>query len=213
MSESLQNLIDRIQQDGVEKAEAQARAIVEEARLKAEALVKKAEADAASLMAQAQRDAELFTERSIRAIGQAARDVVIAVERAVSTMLERTLQAEVDAALTTETVSRMIEAAVAAYAASGQNRIDILLEPEQQRAVLALVRSRFASLLQKGVEIRTDGGVVSGFRAVLVDRHVEHDFTGESITMALSQVLRPHQADVLRKALETARNQASPSPA
>jgi V/A-type H+-transporting ATPase subunit E len=213
MSESLQNLIDRIQQDGVDKAEAQARAIVEEARRKADSIVKQAEAEADARLAKAQRDAELFTERSIRAIGQAARDVVIAVERVVSVMLEKTIQGEVDAALTTETVSRIIEAAVAAYVATGQNRVDVLLEPEQQRAVLALARTRFASLLQKGVEIRGDNSVVSGFRAVLVDRHVEHDFTGESIARALSQVLRPHQADVLRKALDATQHQKTHSPA
>jgi V/A-type H+-transporting ATPase subunit E len=211
MPESLQDLIVRIQQDGVERAEAQARIILDEARKKANAMVRDAEAVARTKVAQAQRDADLFTERSIRAIGQAARDVVIAVERAVSVMLEQTLRGEVASALTTETVSRMVETVVSAYAGSGQNRLDILLEPEQQRALLALIRTRFAALLQKGVEIRADSNVVSGFRAVLADRHVQHDFTGESITQALSQVLRPHQAEVLRKSLESLQNQESPS--
>lgn len=203
MAETLQNLIDRIQQDGVEKAESQARAILDEARRKADAIVKSAEDTAKAKVAQAQRDADLFTERSIRAIGQAARDVVIAVERAVSTMLENTIRGEVAGALTTESVSRMIETAVTAYAGSGQTTLDILLEPEQQKAVLALARTRFAALLQKGVQIKADGSVVSGFRAVLSERHVEHDFTGDAVAQALGQVLRPHQADVLRKALET----------
>lgn len=211
MAESLQNLIDRIQQDGVEKAEKHAQSILEEAHRKAEAITRDAEAAAKAKLLQAQRDADLFTERSIRAIGQAARDVVIAVERAVSGLLEKTLQGEVANALTTETVSRMIEKAVAAYAASGQNRLDILLEPEQQRAVLTLVRARFAAMLQQGVNIRADGNVVSGFRAVLADRHVEHDFTGESIAQALCQVLRPHQADVLRRALASLQEQKPPS--
>lgn len=211
MPESLQNLIDRIQQDGVAKAETQAQAIIEEAHRKADAIVKNAEATAKSKMAQAQRDADLFTERSIRAIGQAARDVVISVERAVSVMLEQTLHGEVAGALTTESVSRMLESAVAAYAGSGQNRIDLILEPEQQRAVLSLVRSRFASLLQKGVTIKADSSVTSGFRAVLTDKHVEHDFTGEAIAQALGQVLRPHQAEVLRKALASLQDKKQPS--
>lgn len=203
MAETLQNLIERIQQDGVEKAESQARAIIEEARRKADAIVMEADEKAKTKLAQAQREADLFTERSIRAIGQAARDVVISVERAVSTVLDKTLQDEVTAALTTESVSRMIEAAVAAYAGSGQHRLDILLNPEQCRAVAALARARFTALLQKGVEIKPDSGVVSGFRAILTERHVEHDFTGEAVAQALGQVLRPHQAEVLRQALET----------
>lgn len=211
MPESLQNLIDRIQQDGIEKTETQVKAILDEAHKKADAIVRDAEIAARAQHAKAQRDADLLTERSIRAIGQAARDVVIAVERAISAMLEQTLHGEVASALTTESVARMVESAVAAYAGSGQNRLEVLLEPEQQRALLALVRTRFTSLMQKGVEIRADGSVVSGFRAVLTDSHVEHDFTGEAITEALSQVLRPHQAEVLRKALGSLQEQRTPS--
>jgi V/A-type H+/Na+-transporting ATPase subunit E len=202
MTETLQNLIDRIQQDGVAKAETQAKAIEDTARRQAAEIIAGAEAQARAIVERAEREAALSVERSTRAIGQAARDVVISVHRAVTVLLEETLGGEVAAAMGSEAVARLVEHAVTAYASGGRERLDVLLEPEQQQAVLNLVRARLADALRQGVQIRADPAVVSGFRAVLVDRHVEHDFTGEAVTRALSQILRPHQADVLRRGLD-----------
>jgi V/A-type H+-transporting ATPase subunit E len=202
MAETLQHLIDRIQQDGVAKADAQATVIVEEAQRKAAEILAKAESDASDRLARAEREAALGVERSTRAIAQAARDVVIAVHRAVAALIEETLGGEIASSMGSDTVAKLVEHAVAAYAAGGPERLDILVEPEQQQAVLGVVRARLADALRKGVQIRPDPTVVSGFRAVLVDRHVEHDFTGDSIAQALCQVLRPHQAEVLRRGLQ-----------
>jgi len=203
MAETLQHLIDRIHQDGIAKAETQAQAILDDAKRKAAQILADAQAEARTRIERAQHEATLGQERSTRAIGQAARDVVIAVHRAVSTLVQETLGREVAAALNDDTLARLVERAVSAYTTTAEGRVDILLEPGQQQAVLDLVRTRLADALRKGVQVRPDPAIVSGFRVVLVDRHIEHDFTGESIAQALSQVLRPHQAEVLRRALDS----------
>jgi vacuolar-type H+-ATPase subunit E/Vma4 len=163
-----------------------------------------AEQKAKALIEKARKDSEVFTDRSIQSIGHASRDLVLAVGDAVRLTLQQIIGAQVATALTTDTLSRMLVAVVAAYTKAPQDRsrIEFLLDPEQQQDLLALMRASFAESLREGVTIKGDTSVVSGFRAVLTDQNVEHDFTGEAVTEALGQILRPHLADILRQSLK-----------
>ena len=87
MAEDLQNLLDRIQKDGVEQAEAQAETILAQARDKAAAILREAEKQAAETRVGAEKDAEVFVERSTKTLEQAARDFLISVGRSVESGL------------------------------------------------------------------------------------------------------------------------------
>jgi V/A-type H+-transporting ATPase subunit E len=204
MAEELQSLLDRIQKEGIEKAQADSDRMLAAAKTKADQMVREAEQKAKALIEQARKDAEVFTDRSIQSIGHASRDLVLAVGDAVQSTLQQIMGAQVATALTTETLSRMLVAVVTAYtkAPPNRSRIEFLLDPEQQQDLLALMHASFAEALREGITIKGDTSVVSGFRAVLPDQNVEHDFTGEAVTEALGQILRPHLAEILRQSLK-----------
>ena len=90
-SEELQSLIEKINRDGVEKANAEKERILEEAREQAAALVKTAKDEAAKAAKSAKEEAELSAERAKETLRQAARDAVISVEGAVTHLLEKLL--------------------------------------------------------------------------------------------------------------------------
>ena len=71
MAEELQQLLEKIQHDGVEKANAEAAAILAKAKAEAAAVLKDAETKAAALRAQAETDARAFEERARKTISQA----------------------------------------------------------------------------------------------------------------------------------------------
>ena len=68
MSEELQSLLDRIQRDGVAKAEARAAEIVSAAEQKASGIVAEAEKKAAEIRAAAEADAETSARRSAESL-------------------------------------------------------------------------------------------------------------------------------------------------
>ena len=89
--EDLQSLLEKINRDGVEKAEAKAKEILAEAKAKADALVKDAREEAAKVKASAEAEAAGYVRRAEETIAQAARDTVLGVEGAVTALLVKIL--------------------------------------------------------------------------------------------------------------------------
>ena len=104
MAEELQQLLEKIQRDGVDKANAEAAAIVAKAKAEADTIVKKAQEDAAAAEAKGKADAEAYAARARETISQAARDTVLKVKEDVTQLLTQLLAQNVSAALATEAV-------------------------------------------------------------------------------------------------------------
>lgn len=206
MPEELQNLLERIQKDGVDKAEAEAGRIVSEAKKSAQAIKAEAEEAADAAMKKAELDGKAFIERGRKSLEQAARDVILSVGDAVSSTMVGIVDREVSQALTGDTLKKMLTTVVELYCKkkSGSTAIDILLNAEQQQEIVNFFMSKYAEAVRNGLEIKADGGIVSGFRVSVADEKVEHDFSGEAITEALCQLLRPHLAEIVRESAKKA---------
>jgi V/A-type H+-transporting ATPase subunit E len=189
MTEDLQGLLEKINRDGVEKANAEAARIVEEARAKAAAIVKAANEEAAKAKADAENDAAGYAERAKTTIAQAARDTVIMVGASVESMLKKLLEENVDktladpknvAALTLEAVKGLTGEA------------EVAVPP----ALAATLKAQLAS--QKNVTVVTDETLGTGFSVMLEGRRVERAFTGEAIAAELAKRLRPDLAKLVK---------------
>ena len=73
MVENLENLLNRIQKEGVEKAEQEAARIIEKAREESAQIIKDSEAKAKANFEMAEQEAKTFTEHSIKTIELAGR--------------------------------------------------------------------------------------------------------------------------------------------
>ncbi len=202
MAEELQGLLERIQKDGIEKADADASRIVEEARAKATDIVKQAEAKAKALIEKAQEDGKLFEQRGESAVAQAARDVVLSVGDAITATLQGIVSARVDAALSADDFPAVIKSVVSAYASSESNPgIEVLLSNKQQEQVSAYLLREMESEMNSGLAVKGDKGIVSGFRVSITESGVQHDFTGATLTEALCALLRPQLAEIVKRAM------------
>lgn len=201
-SANLQALLDRIRKEGVDKAEAEAKAIVERATNKADELVGQAEARAEAIVKDASDEAEKTRTQSQRALEQAARNVVLAVGAAVQTTLDRLLKADIGEALTGEALQALIAQVVEAYAAKlpAGAAIEVLVPESGHEAIARAIIARLGDAARKGLDVRADGGVVSGFRVTVKGSSVEHDFTADAIAEALARLVRPQLAERIRAA-------------
>ena len=77
MADKIQHLIDQIQKEGVDTAIQKAEEIIADANQQAEQLIANAEKECAEKRAAAEVDAAALTERSIKTIKQAGRDLLI----------------------------------------------------------------------------------------------------------------------------------------
>jgi V/A-type H+/Na+-transporting ATPase subunit E len=203
MAEELQGLLDRIRSEGLEKAESESKAIIKEATHKASTIVKEAETKAARLIAEAESEAQKFQQRSVSAVEQAARDVVLSVGDTVQTVFEKLIQGKTAEALDGDAFAKLLRDVILAYAQSTDAAgIDLLLNQGQQQKVIAYLQKELASQLQQGLQINPGKGILSGFSVVLRDKGIEHDFRGETLTDAFLQLLRPQLGEIVKKAMQ-----------
>ena len=192
MAEELQQLLEKIQRDGVDKANAEATAIVAKAKDEANALVKKAEEEAAATRAKAEEDAAAYAARARETIRQAARDTVLKVKEDVTKLLTKLLAQDVAAALATEAVP--LAAAVVKELVTGSAAAEVATAPKFVDAL----RAQLAAQAQDGVKVVADEMTGAGFTVKLDNGRVEHDFTDAAISGALAQRLRSDLAALIK---------------
>ena len=191
MAEELQQLLEKIQHDGVEKANAEAAAIISKAKAEAEACKKAAEEDAAAATAKAEAEAKASAERAEKTIQQAARDTIREVKNALDALFENLLAKNVNAALSTPGEA----AKIALDAIRSLNADDAEVAANEKLA--AALKAQLAADAAKGVKVVLDPTVGSGFSIRLDGGRVEHDFSEAAISAAIAKRLRPALAALL----------------
>ena len=192
MAEELQQLLEKIQRDGVDKANAEAAAIVAKAKAEADALVKKAQEAAAAAEAKGKADADAYAARARETIAQAARDTVLKVKDDVTNLLTKLLAQDVTSALASEAVP--IAAAAVKELVSGSATAEVAASAK----LVDALRAQLAAQAQGGVKVVADEMTGAGFTVKLDNGRVEHDFTDAAISGALAQRLRADLAALLK---------------
>lgn len=198
MTEDLQHLLDKIQKDGVEKAESEATSILQEAKSKAEKIVQDAKKQADDIIAKAEKDSVAFEEKGRKSLEQAARDVVISARTGIQNALNAVILAEASAAMDDATVSSMLTKVVDAYC-DNPAETELRVSEADVEQFKGYVLSKLSQKAAAGITVQPDKSIAKGFKVVLKDKNIEHDLTDEAVGEALARLLRPYIAEILKK--------------
>ena len=201
MAENLQNLLERIQKEGVQTAEQKADQIIKDAEAKAQSILNDAKTQAQSDVAKAETEAKSFDAHAKQSIQQAARDVVLSVQRQIDKTLQSIVRQKVSEALSADGLKNIVLKVAEAYAKGLPNeaRIEVLLSEDERRAIGDALVAEFGKSAQTGLTVSASDTIISGFSLSVVDGNVEHDFSGEAVTEALCALLRPRLAELIRE--------------
>lgn len=199
MPADLQSLLERIQAEGVEKANTKAAEIIAEAEKTAAKKIADAEKRQQALQAQAKADASVLKERTEQAIQQAARDVALEVGQSIQQTLERVLLAKLNETLSGDFLQIFLENIIKAVAAhpEAQGGMQALVSEDQAKQLAAFATSNLSSAVAKGLSIAPNKDVKAGIRVMIADGRIEHDFTNEAIMNAMSKMMSPTLAKMV----------------
>lgn len=189
MAEDLQSLLEKINRDGLEKAEAESAKIIAAARAKADEIVKTAKSEADALRAASAKDAEDNAKRAEETIRQAARDTIRKIEASVTALLEKLLAKDVDLALADEKTA-------VGLAAGAIKDITGTVEIAANAKLAAALKAQLAAT--PAITIVTDETLGTGFTVKQDGGRIEHAFTGAVIAEELAKRLRPDLAKLLK---------------
>lgn len=187
--EDLQSLLEKINRDGVEKAEAAAAKILDDAKAKADAMIADARAEAAKAKADAEKAALDYQTRAAETVAQAARDTVLKIEASVTSLLEKVLVKDVEKALADEaTVKSLVTEAIKGITGSAEVAVPAKLAPALKAQLAA----------ENAITVVTDDTFGTGFSVKIDGGRVESAFTADVIAAELAKRLRADLAKLLK---------------
>jgi len=200
MEIQLQELLDRIQHDGVEAAQAQAERLLAEAEAKKKALIDEAEREARGIVERAKADAARTEEAGKAALAQASRDELLAFRDQLRALLDSIVRTEAASSFGPEVLAEAIPAVMKALAAGGGEDLAVLLPPALLAKIEGKFSARLAAELKKGVELKPSPDLNAGFRITEKNGAAYYDFSAEAVAELLSRHLNARLADILKSA-------------
>jgi len=192
MDVQLKELIDRINDDGIRKAEENASRIIADAENQATEILAKAQDDAKSLKRDAQDEAQRAERNGTEALKQAGRDLVITLKAEIENLFNNVLTAEIAGILDGDLLSEAVVSAIGSLADSESDGLDVLLPESKLKALHDGIVAKLASTMSAGVEIKPFKDLDAGFRIVKKDGSAFFDFSDKEIAQLLSRYLSFH---------------------
>ena len=197
--DKLQELTQKLYNEGLSKGKEEGEAILAKAREEAEALVKKAREEAAELMEKARKEAEDYRIKMEGDVKMAAMQALQATRSGIENLIiAKAVDAPVKEALTESSFLKEIIGAVARSFSTQESKDIALLLPEKlQKELEPFVREELAKTLGKGVEASFSKNMEGGFRIGPGDGSYFISFTEESFRQLIGDYLRPATKKIL----------------
>lgn len=198
----LQQLTDKLYQEGLEKGRAEADNLVATAKSEAQKIVAEAEARAAKIVADAEDKAADIEKNAMTEISLAGKQAVAKIKAEIETLIvaKTTAESVKSANLDATFIKDMLLAVAKNWNNGAKAELKALL-PEAKKAELGAAFDAAAkALLAEGVEVGFSSDVKSGFKVGEKNGGYYISFSDESFEALLSGYLREKVAQLLFKA-------------
>ena len=198
MSDDIQGLIEKINQEGVLAAEEKARQIIQQAERKADSLIAKAQAQAQSLISGA-REENLKNQDKIKALlNQAGRDLLLVARGEINAMLMRLITQEVRQALSADALSKIISSLIQNLSGKHSGEVEVMLNKEDAQKITEHFLSRLKEETKKQIVLKPSEDIHAGFIISFDSGKSQFDFSDKALAEYIGTYLKPKLKDILQ---------------
>lgn len=193
MDNKLQELTDKLYNEGLSKGKADGEAFLEEAKKKAESIISDAKAQAESIKAQAEKDAAELRSKTESDIKMASAQTLQSVKSDIENMIVAKSAGEgVSKALSSEDFMKEIITAVAKnFSAENPQDISLVL-PESLKAKLEpFISGELSRIIGKGVTASFSKKIPGGFTIGPKDGSYFISLTDDTFKSLIAEYMRP----------------------
>ncbi len=204
MENKLQQLTQKLYDEGLEKGRAEAERLVSEAKAEAKKLVAAAENEAAEIVRRAEAKAADVEKNTMAEIALAGKQAVAKLKAEIAAVIveKATKEGVKKAAMDASFISEMLVAVARNWNGADSSKVTLeALLPESERAELdKALKASAKTLLEEGIEVGYSKDVKSGFRVGAKDGGYYISFAEGDIEALLGEYLRKKVAEMLFKA-------------
>lgn len=200
MEIQVQELLERIRNEGVESAKQRADELLQKAQVEASEIVASAARKAEDAESEAKRRIEALEAASRESLLQASRDALIALKQSVQKFLETCVGADVNLAFDEKLAAQVIPEILRLLAQSQSGDLDVLLSRELTARLDAALAARLSKEIGAGVTFKPYPAIDAGFRVSWKGSAAQFDFSEESLAQVLSARVNAVLGEYLKKA-------------
>lgn len=203
MEVQLRELIEQIKKDGVNAAEAEAKAIVDAANAEAEKIIAEAQERANKLLAEAKAETERMTKSSEDAIRQASRNLLISFRESVTRELKTIIGENVSAVYSSDKIAELIINIVECWANKTDAKdITVIMNSQELNKFEEIILAGLKEKILKGITLKANDNFDGGFRIAVDNGSAYYDYSKEEVVDMLSNYLSPKVTELLKEAKE-----------
>jgi V/A-type H+/Na+-transporting ATPase subunit E len=195
---SIQSLLERIKEEGIDSARAASEEILREARGEAESLLEEARKEAREIRIRAEREIERDRRAFEAAMAQSGRDLIIGLKRQIIQLCERILQKEVRSVLTPETLKEILLRMIDRWEPKGGGGTEILLNEGDLEKLEDLLYSSLQKEFREGLVLRPVDTIQAGFHIGREKGSMYYDLTDEGLAEILGSLVNPRVSRFLQ---------------
>ena len=200
MQNKLQELTDKLYNEGLAKGKQDAEDSLAKAREEAARIVEDAKVQAAKIISNASKQAEDIQTRTEGDIKMAATQTLAALRQQISQMVvARAIGSKVDDALADKAfVGKLIATVAGAFKADGAaTPLEVILPEDMKAKLQEFLANNIDKELSKSLSFGFSDSFAGGFRIAPKDGGYYLDFTDESFRDLLGEYLRPATNKIL----------------
>ena len=199
MQNKLQELTDKLYNEGLSKGKQEGEELLAKAKVQAEEMVAKAEAEAAQIVAAAQKQADEIKSKVASDIRMASSQSLAATRKDIETLIVGKMTGEpVKKALASaDFVKEIIKAVAEKFTTEGPVDLALVLPENLQKDLEPFVNTELSKILNAGVEASFSKKVSGGFKIGPKEGGYFVSFTDETFDQLISEYLRPATKKIL----------------
>ena len=193
MQNKLQELTDRLYNEGLSKGKQEGEELLAKAKVQAEEIVAKAQAEAAQIVAAAQKQAEDLKTKTASDVRMAAAQTLAATKKDIETLIvgKMTDEAVKKTLSSADYVKELIKAVAEKFTTDGPVELAVVLPEALKKELEPFVTNELSKTLGSGVEATFSKKVSGGFQIGPKEGGYFISFTDETFTELISEYLRP----------------------
>ena len=196
--DKLQELTQKLYQEGLQKGKEEGEAILAKAKAEADEIVKKAQEEAAAIKARAEKDAADYKVKVEGDVKMASTQTVQATRAAVENLIVAKAVEPVKGALSSEDFLKEIITAVAQkFSAQESADLSLVLPEKLQKQLEPFVKGELSKAIGKGVEASFSKKMEGGFKIGPKDGSYFISLTDEAFQALIGEYLRPVTKKIL----------------
>ena len=201
MQNKLQELTDKLYNEGLSKGKQEAEEMVAKAKKDAAAILADARAESDKIVSAAQKDALDIKQKMETEIKMAFRQTITTLKNQIeNTLISNSINKPVTAvADNTSFLKELIMSAISAFNPKGSDMVSLsLLLPENKRIELeSFFKSEATKQIKDSVEIKFDNKIQNGFKIGPAKEGYHISFTDKDLQHLFSEILKPKTREFL----------------